>query len=200
MTIAAPNPQVRPGPQSRPAPQGRPGPQVRQNPQVRQSLPRVISFRNARWCGLWATAVVIACGFALHPNRYLQFPALLCFIYALQALIAEFIGVRVSVDWVSAPRRLPGLWAPRQAPGIWPVAVFWRSWGSPSEIEGLTSLSAEGPGVVEVQWMSGGRIWLLLSDRDSKLAFFEALRRFRPQVRIFREVRKYHDYREFRTD
>ncbi len=78
--------------------------------------------------------------------------------------------------------------------------MFWRCYGTPSEIEGVTSLSAEGPGVVEIQWMTGGRVWLLLSDRDSKLAFFEALRRYRPQVRIFREVRKYHDYRENRPD
>ena len=179
MTIAAPNPQVRP------------------NPQIRQRLPRVVSFRNLRWCVLWALLVVIGCGGLLHPIRYLQLPALLLFIYALQALIAEFIGVRVSVDWVSAPRRLPGLWAPPQAPGIWPIAVFWRTSGSPSEIEGLTSLSAEGTGVVELQWMRGGRIWILLADRDNKLAFFEAVRRYRPQVRIFREVRKYHNYTEF---
>jgi len=182
MTIAAPNPQVRP------------------NPRVRESLPRAISFRNLRWCGLWAVAVAVTCGFVVHPNRYLQFPALLLFIYSLQALIAEFIGVRVSVDWVSAPRRLPGMWTPRQAPGIWPIAVFWRTSGSPSEIEGLTSLSAEGPGVVELQWMRGGRIWMLLADRDNKLAFFEAVRRYRPQVRIFREVRKFHDYNEFSRD
>ena len=166
------------------------------DPQVRQGLPRITSYRNVRWCAIWAAAVVIGCGFVVHPNIYLQFPALLFFIYALQALIAEYMGVKISVDWVSAPRRLPGLWAPRQAPGIWRVAVFWRTYGSPSEIEGLTSLTAQGPGVVELEWMRGGRIWLLLSDRESKLAFFETLRRYRPQVRIFREVKRDQEGRE----
>ncbi len=144
--------------------------------------------------------LAVSGAFVLNPNIYIQLPALLVSIYALQALIAEYLGVRVSVDWVSAPRRLPGLWAPRQASGIWPIAVFWRTYGTPAEIEGVTSLSAEGPGVVEIQWMRGSRVWLLLSDRDSKLEFFEALRRYRPQVRIFREVRKFHDYRENRPD
>jgi hypothetical protein len=171
------------------------------NPQVRESSARrIAAFRNLRWCGFWAVLVAISGAFVSNPNIFLQLPALLFCLYALQALIAEYLGVRVSVDWVSAPRRLPGLWAPRQAPGIWPIAVFWRSYGTPSEIEEVTSLSAEGPGVVEIQWMSGGRVWLLLSDRDSKLAFFEALRRYRPQVRIFRELRKHQDYRENRPD
>lgn len=170
------------------------------NPQVRRRTPRVIAFRNVRWCAVWAVLVAISIALVIHPNRYLQFPSLLLLLYALQALIAEIIGVRVSMHWVSAPRRPPGLWAPRQAPGIWPVAVFWRTSGSPSGIEGLTSLSAEGPGVVELQWMHGGRNWLLLSNRGSKLAFFEALRRYRPQIRIFREIKKYHDYRENRPD
>jgi hypothetical protein len=154
-------------------------------PQVSQSLPRVTAFRNVRWCAAWAFAVVIATVCVLYPNRYLQFPALLFFLYALQALIAECLGVRISVDWVSAPRRLPGMW---------PIALFWRAYGSPSEIEGITSLAAAGPGVVELNWMRGGRIVLLMADRESKLAFFEALRRYRPQVRIFREIRREHSY------
>jgi hypothetical protein len=174
---------------------------VTPNPRVRDSSARrITTFRNLRWCGFWVALAAACSAFVLNPNIYLQLPALLLLIYALQALVAEFLGVRVSVDWVSAPRRLPGLWAPPQAPGIWPIAVFWRTYGTPSEIEGVTSLSAEGPGVVEIQWMRGGRVWLLLSDRDSKLAFFEALRRYRPQVRIFREVKKFHDYRENRPD
>jgi hypothetical protein len=141
----------------------------------------VTSFRNVRWCALWAVVVAIATGCVLYANNYLQFPALLFFIYALQALIAEYLGVRISVDSVSAPRRLPG---------IWPVVLLWRTYGSPCEIEGLTSLTVIGPGVVELEWMRGDRIRLLLPDRESKLVLFEALRRYRPQVRIFREVKK----------
>jgi hypothetical protein len=166
------------------------------NPQVRQRSPRVISFRNIRWCALWAILVTISFALIFHTSPFLQLPSLLLLLYTLQALIAELIGVRVSMHWVSAPRRPPGIWAPRQAPGIWPLAVFWRTTGSPSGIEALTSLSAEGPGIVELQWMRGGRNWLLLSNRASKLAFFEVVRRYRPQIRIFREDRKYRDYRE----
>ena len=166
------------------------------DPQVRQRSPRVTSFRNFRWCAVWAVIVAVSCALLAQRNRYLELPSLLLLLYALQALIAEMIGVRVSMHWVSAPRRPPGLWAPRQAPGIWPIAVFWRTSGSPSGIEALTSLSAEGPGVVELQWMRGGRNWLFLPNRKSKLAFFEAVRRYRPQIRIFREERKYRDYRE----
>ena len=162
------------------------------NPQVRQRSPRVMSFRNFRWCAVWAVLVAISFALIFQRNRYLELPSLLLLLYSLQALIAEIIGVRVSMHWVSAPRRPTGLWAPRQASGIWPIAVFWRTTGSPSGVEALTSLSAEGPGVVEIQWMRGSRKWLLLPTRESKLAFFEALRRYRPQLRIFREVKKYH--------
>ncbi len=170
------------------------------NPQVRQRSPRVKSFRNVRWCAVWVIVVAISCALVAQRNRYLELPSLLLLLYALQALIAELIGVRVSMHWVSAPRRPTGLWAPRQAPGIWPLAVFWRTTGSPSGIEALTSLSGEGPGVVELQWMNGRRNWLLLPSRESKLAFFEALRRHRPQLRILREVKKYHSYRDNRPD
>src|SRR5208283_2742285 len=44
------------------------------DPRVKQGLPRTTSYRNLRLCAIWAVAVAVACGFVIHPNRYLQFP------------------------------------------------------------------------------------------------------------------------------
>jgi len=137
-----------------------------------------MAFRNLRWCLLWAALALSGAAGALYASNRLQIPAVLFLVYALQALIADWIGVRVSLDRISAPRR------PIQ---LWPYAVFWRTQGSPSDIEGLTSLSAEGGGVVQLRWMHGAAIRLMFPNRDRKLEFFEAVRRYRPTVRIFRE-------------
>ena len=58
--------------------------------------------------------------------------ALLLVLYALQGLIAEGLGVRVSADHISAPRRF---WV------LPPVVVFWRAKGSLNNIQDITSIS-----------------------------------------------------------
>jgi hypothetical protein len=139
---------------------------------------RDMSFRNLRWCLLWAALVVASAVGSYYANNRFQLPAVIFFVYVVQALIAEWMGVRVSLDRVSAPRRPFSLW---------PYAVFWRTQGAPSDIEGLTSVSAEGGGVVLLSWIHGAKIRLMFANRDRKLEFFEAVRRYRPNVRIFRE-------------
>jgi len=137
-----------------------------------------MTFRNMQWCFVWLCTVVASAYLAARLGGMLQLAAVFMFGYALQAFVAEWLGVTVSLDCVSAPRRPAGLW---------PIAVFWRAQGSPTDIAGLTAVSAEGAGVVQLSWMRGGTIRLIFPTRDRKLEFFEAVRRFRPNVRVFRE-------------
>lgn len=137
-----------------------------------------MTFRNMQWCFVWACAVGASAFLAIRLGGMLQLAAVFLFGYAVQAFVAEWLGVTVSLDCVSAPRRPASLW---------PIAVFWRAQGSPTDIAGLTAVSAEGAGVVQLSWMRGGKIRLIFPTRDRKLEFFEAVRRFRPNVRVFRE-------------
>ena len=107
----------------------------------------------------------------------MELGALLFSIYALQALVAEFMGVRVSAGKVSMPRRPVGLWA---------IALFWRTRAAPDEIDSLISLPQKGLGVVELERAHGGSMRLLLPDKHSKHALFAALSNLRPGVPILR--------------
>jgi len=144
---------------------------------VGKSMKQMV-FRNIKWSAFWACMVVASIVAATYASNKLQLPAVVLFAYSVQAFLAEWIGVTVSLDRVSAP------WRPAST---WPVAVFWRTQGSPTDIEGLTSFSATQPNVVRLSWMRGGKIRLIFPTRDRKLEFFEAVRRFRPSVRVFRE-------------
>jgi hypothetical protein len=145
---------------------------------VRKSPPRRASFRNIRWCLLWAALVVAGVGgVVLSLGANWELPALLFLSYALQALIAEFIGVRVAAGTVSMPRRPAGLWA---------IALFWRARATPNEIDSLISLPQKGLGVVELERAHGGSMRLLLPNKRSKHALFEALLELRPGVPILR--------------
>ena len=138
--------------------------------------------RHPRWVVAWvilaATSAVLCEGLDAFN---LKCVGLLSVLYALQGLIAEGLGVRVSTDHISAPRRF--LVLP-------PVVVFWRAKGSLNNIQDITSISKGlERGLVRLKWLSGGGLRLIFSSRDKKLQFFQAVRERRPRVSIYKDAR-----------
>ncbi len=140
--------------------------------------PKLAVFRNSRWCYFWAgLAFAGVLGAVLLGDRPLHYlPAILA-LYALQALFAEYLGVTVSAAGVAAPRRLSFL------P---PQLVMWRIHSSLTDIDNVTSLAKGNDGVVILRLTHAPQIRLLFNNRESKLWFFEALRRVRSDVAIYR--------------
>jgi hypothetical protein len=109
----------------------------------------------------------------------LKCAGLLFVLYALQGLIAESLGTRVSANHISAPRRF------RFLP---PFVVFWRVKASLDNIQDITSTSegSQSGMIVHVKWLSGGALELIFASRDNKLRFFQALRERRPRLSIYK--------------
>ncbi len=139
-------------------------------------------YHHPRWIVGWAILVATGCvlWMALDASNP-RWAALLLVSYALQGLIAEGLGVRVSTDHISAPRRF--LVLP-------PVVVFWRAKGSLNNIQDITSISKGlDRGLVRLKWLSGGGLRLIFSSRDKKLQFFQAVRERRPRISIYKDAR-----------
>ena len=129
--------------------------------------------RHPRWVVAWvilaATSAVLCEGLDAFN---LKCVGLLSVLYALQGLIAEGLGVRVSADHISAPRRF--LVLP-------PVVVFWRAKGSLNNIQDITSISRGlGQRAIRLKWLSGGGLQLIFSSRDKKLRFLQVFSREAP--------------------
>jgi len=104
--------------------------------------------------------------------------ASIIFLYALQALIAEGMGVRLSPDRISAPRRFHA---------HLPPLLLWRVSGPLQQLEYVASLSKVSDGRVAImRWMDASEIPLLCASRETKLAFFKSLHRFGPQVGLYK--------------
>jgi hypothetical protein len=104
--------------------------------------------------------------------------ALIIFLYALQALIAEGMGVRLSPDRISAPRRFHA---------HVPPLLLWRVSGPMRRVEYVASLSKVSDGRVAImRWTDASETPLLFASRETKLAFFRSLRQFGPQVGLYR--------------
>jgi hypothetical protein len=143
-----------------------------------QKGPAVIVMRNLKSCLFWLALLSISCCvfFLISELRTL---AAGLFLFTLQALVAEWSGVRISDEAVSAPRRLL-LFKAR--------LVFWRSQGSLSDIESLTSISRASKGeIVHLRWMHGTTIQLVFENRDRKRKFFQTMLKLHPNVDIYRD-------------
>ncbi|MGB5086606.1 MAG: hypothetical protein WBO09_18890 [Methylocystis silviterrae] len=92
------------------------------------------------------------------------------FVYALQALAAEVLGVRVSSHNISAPRRFRFLPMP---------LVLWRTEGSLETIESVVSISDNR---ARLKWPTGARVTLIFQDRDQKHKFFQIVRQLEPDI------------------
>ncbi len=133
---------------------------------------------HPRWVVGWMILVLTG-GVLCMALGALNWAGLLFLLYALQGLIAESLGVRVSADHISAPRRV------RFFP---PLFVFWRVKASLDNIQDITSISEglQSGIVVHLKWLSGGSLELIFSSRDKKLRFFRALRERRPRLSIYK--------------
>jgi hypothetical protein len=143
-----------------------------------RKIVRELSFRHLPWCAAWAALVlvsVLACYFA---GGNVQLLAVFGFFYAVQAFVAEWKGVTVSLDRIAAPRRS---WR------MWDIAVIWRVEGSPTDVRSMVALRCPDANIVELTWAGGERVRLVFANRDRKLEFFEVVRRFKPNIRIIRE-------------
>jgi hypothetical protein len=141
---------------------------------------KAVVFRNLLWCGFWAI-LMLASGalIALLGDGRLHSVSVVLFLYALQALIAECIGVRVSGGRVSAPRRFSH---------ALPQLVLWRAGALLCDVNRVASISRHGNGgEVNIRWLGEIEVPVMLANRDVKLAFFETLRKSRPDIAIYRK-------------
>ena len=139
-------------------------------------------YHHPRWIVGWAILVATGCvlWMALDASNP-RWAALLLVSYALQGLIAEGLGVRVSADRISAPRRF---WF------LPPVVVFWRAKGSLNSIQAIT-VTPKGlwsRQVVRLKWFNGDTLPLLFSNRDKKLEFLNVVRKIRPRTSIYKAL------------
>jgi len=142
-------------------------------------------YHHPRWIVGWAILVASSCVLwmtldASNP----RWATLLLVSYALQGLIAEGLGLRVSADHISAPRRF---WL------LPPVVVFWRAKGSLNSIQTITVMpkGLSSRQAVRLKWFNGYTLPLLFSNRDKKLEFLNIIRKTRPRTSIYKayEVR-----------
>jgi hypothetical protein len=114
----------------------------------------VAVFRRLQWCWFWGIFGVAAG--LLAADKYDQLVAASIIVYALQGLIAEGLGLRISRDGISVPRRVHA---------FLPQFVLWRASGSLEKLEYVTSVSKVGGGSVAIlRW----RVWFGDSDHVLK--------------------------------
>ena len=141
---------------------------------------KAVVFRNLTWCGFWAILMLTSGALiALLEDGRIHLISVVLFLYALQAMIAECIGVRVSEGCISAPRRFSH---------ALPQLVMWRARALMCDVNRVASISRSGNGgEVNIRWLGGIEVPVMLAGRDVKLAFFEVLRRSRPDLAIYRK-------------
>ena len=126
------------------------------------------------WLGLCCVALAIAlasdaAGFKILGGLLLA--------YAAQGLIAEWLGVRVTPDAVTSPKRFANA----------PCFTLWRKRVSLDRILDITSRSKSlGLERVVLRTSPSDRILMLFPNRETKLAFFSAVRAFAPKTSIYR--------------
>ena len=126
------------------------------------------------WLGLCCGALAVALGFDAAGFKILGG---LLFAYAAQGLIAEWLGVRVTPEAVTGPRRFANA----------PCFTLWRKRVSLDRVLDITSRSKSlGFDRVVLRTSPSDRILMLFPNRETKLAFFSAVRAFAPRTSIYR--------------
>jgi len=95
-------------------------------------------------------------------------------VYAIQAFIAEALGVRVSKKSISFPRRL--------IPNF-PFLVLWRMRVKCADID---QISSRPKARVRVQKSTGERLQVNFPSREARLRFFQFVKRVDPSISISR--------------
>ena len=131
--------------------------------------------RSLPMCAAWL--MIMGASFALLSVRTnpLEIIFLLFLtIYAIQAFIAEALGVRVSKKSISFPRRL--------IPGF-PFLVLWRVRIKCADID---QISSRPKARVRVQKSTGERLQVNFPSREARLRFFQFVKKVDPSISICR--------------
>jgi hypothetical protein len=125
----------------------------------------------ASWLIVTGASVVLQSG---RTNPLEVLVLLFLTIYAVQAFIAEALGVRVSKRSISFPRRL--------VPNF-PFLVLWRMRIKCADIDQISSRPKAG---VRVHKSTGERLRVDFPSREARLRFFQFVKRVDPSISICR--------------
>ncbi len=126
------------------------------------------------WLGLCCGALAVALAFDAASFKIIGG---LLGLYAAQGLIVEWLGIRVTPDAVVIPKRFANA----------PCFTLWRKRVMLDRILDITSTSKSlGLERVVLRASPGDRSLMLFPSRESKLAFFAAIRIFAPKTSIYR--------------
>jgi hypothetical protein len=124
------------------------------------------------WGALFLALLAITGAVASRGGHYLWGAPLV--LYALQAMAAEFMGLRVGADGVDVPRRLLGL-------------VFWRERVALGDARAVIAKPRLlGFERATLKTATDQSLPLAFASRDDKLAFFDLLSRANPMISIYR--------------
>ena len=125
----------------------------------------------AAWLILTGVSVVLQ---SIRTNPLEILILMLLTVYAIQAFIAEALGVRVSKKSISFPRRL--------IPGF-PFLVLWRMCVKCADID---QISSRPKARVRVQKSTGERLQVNFPSREARLRFFQLVKQADPWISICR--------------
>ena len=126
------------------------------------------------WLGLCCGALVIALAFDAAGFKIVGG---LLGVYAAQGLMVEWLGIRVTPDAVLIPKRFANA----------PCFTLWRKRVALDRILDITATSKSlGLDRVVLRASPGDRTLMLFPSRETKLAFFAAIRTFAPKTSIYR--------------
>jgi hypothetical protein len=125
----------------------------------------------AAWLILTGVSVVLQ---SIRTNPLEILILMLLTVYAIQAFIAEALGVRVSKKSISFPRRL--------IPGF-PFLVLWRMRVKCADID---QISSRPKARVRVQKSTGERLQVNFPSREARLRFFQLVKQADPWISICR--------------
>lgn len=135
---------------------------------------------HAAWCVAWLLLEGLGLLLAASSRGDIAVTTagVVLMLYGFQGLVAEILGVTVKRASIVAPLR-PVACAP--------FLVFWRAKIPFAELREIVSLpSAMGSERAEARWNVGARTTLIFPDRDHKVTFFQALKKRRPRVDIYK--------------
>ncbi len=131
--------------------------------------------RSLPMCAAWLILTGVSVALQSARTQPLEIIFLLFLtIYAIQAFVAEAVGVRVSTKSISFPRRL--------IPNF-PFLVLWRISVNCADIDQISSR----PKVrVRVQKSTGERLQVSFPSREARLRFFQFVKSTAPSISIGR--------------
>jgi hypothetical protein len=142
------------------------------------SAARSLNITHSPWRLMWLGLCCIALLIALAPEAA-NFKIIggLLGVYAAQGLIVEWLGIRVTPDAVVIPRRFANA----------PCFTLWRKRVTLDRILDITATSKSlGLDRVVLRASPGDRVLMLFPSRETKLAFFAAIKAFAPRTSIYR--------------